>query len=494
MSTTSISFILSSSFIILFLYLDYFLKFQSTFSDLILIVVSIYWTYSLTKIYLEIFNSVNIFYVFNKHLTLIKSTNSNIEKLLSSQKSSSERFHNDIILPKKIKNTLWISVDNFRKRKLLSKFKLIDIYVQITSQILLSKIKYNLPKDFSENLMKLVRELDEFIKITTKSNLQHITSLNLLEDFAQVYYSILRNIELLIEYSSKNGKSKDLETLITFFNSSTIGPYEFTEIFNSAYLTTERVDSEKFQATLQSTQYSYIQSIKSITFILSNNGYWDEILLLRNLKNVSNEAESTTGGSFTSSEVFTLYTAFLIESINKNDVKLLTHTVNLILENKSNSIESIIKIFILCSTKAIELGHYKCAGHLIKMAVLNSGESTLESSVKDIHKKLIPKNSFNGQEFIEVCANLDKKLIADFMINMQFSSISFEYCFSKLVFMLSLQQRFKLENPHPTLNYEDFSFLTSKQYMIDKVIDLHKEYGLVSLKKTNIKKLEAVTS
>ncbi|PEI55921.1 hypothetical protein [Priestia aryabhattai] len=491
MSSISLLFVSFSGFIILFLYLNYFLKFSSSLSDLILIVSFICWSYFLFKIYMEIFNSVNIFYVFNRHLTLMKVTNLNIKKLLDAQKESSDFFHKEGLHIERLNKKLWMFRDRLARIVLSHKLKSFDIYVQITSQILLSKIKYNLPKDFSENLMKLITELDSFIKITTRANLEHIISLNLLDQFCEVYDSILRNIELLTEYASKKGNNRDLEFLITFFNSSTVGPYEFTNTFYEAYIKTSRVDSKVFQSTLQATQYSYIQSVKSLTSILSNNGYWDEILLLRNIKHLSEEASSNTAGSFTNSEVLSLYTAFLIEATSKNDIKLLTDVVNLILENSNKDINSTIKMFLLCATKAIELGHYKCAGHLIKMTLLHSDDSLLKSTVNSIHDKLTLRKSFNGQEFLEFCTDLDKNLITNFMTSMPFSSVSFEYCFSKLVYMLSLQQKFTIKNPYPLLKYEEFGFSTSKEYIKDKVVDLHKEYGLICIKKEKIESIES---
>ncbi|RXZ00947.1 hypothetical protein [Fictibacillus sp. S7] len=493
LSGAALTFIIFSIAISLFFYLDHFLKFKNLFFDVLLIVLSLGWGILLLILYFEIFNSVSIFHVFDNNLdSIIKDNQKTGEILTIKQRKSNDLYQKAInskwSLFQKYWQKRWVMVDKKLKKKLSKRFGSIDISVQITSQILMSKIKYNLPKEFSENLSLLIKELDEFIKITTKLNLEHIASLNLLGEFLNVYNSILRNIELLTEYSSKNGKSKDLETLITFFNSATIGPYVFTETFNKAYLITERVNLKDFQQVLNSFRYSYIQTVKSLTFTLSNNKYWDEMLLLRNMKNLSDEADSSSSGSFTSEEVFTLYSAFLIEAINKNDIKLLTDTVNLILEQTSERIESVTKIFLLCSTKAIELGHYKCAGHLIKMIILNTDAPILKSTVEEIYQHLNNRPVFNGYEFTEFCSNLDKKMITDFMISIPFSSVSFEYCFSKLVFMLGHQQRFKMENPLPALKFEDFEFETPIEYIRDKVIDLHKEYGLVALKHQYISK------
>lgn len=486
---TSLGFIVTSSLIIIILYINYMVNVNSILFDTGLIIVTAIWTFYLYKIYIEIFNSVNIFNVFKHHLDNLKSDNKEIEKLLNSQKDLSISYHKST-KHKVIKKFILNIKSNYYKKKLHKHLKNSDICVQVTSQILLSKIKYNLPKDFSASLIDLVNELSSLIQITTKGNFQHIASLNLLDQYTQLYSSILRNVELLTEYTSKNGKSKDLELLIRFFNESTIGPYEFTEMFHDVYLITNRVDISTLQKTLKNAQCSFIQSVKSCTFILSKNDHWDDVLLLRNLKNLSDEADSNTTGSFSSEEVFTLYIAILIEAINNNDIKQLTAIVNIILEHRLTRIQSIIKLFILCATKAIELGHYNSAGHLIKMIILHSEEFVLKSIISDLHKEMSLKQTFSGEEFLNFCENIDTNLVKDFMISISFSPVSYEYCFSKLVYILSIQQRYKLLNSYPVLRYEEFGFKTPVSYVHEKIIDLHKEYGLVSLKENIIKKIE----
>lgn len=481
-------FIFLTILITIFLYLDHFIKIDSFLFNSLLIISTLSWFYILFfKIYLEIFNSINIFYVFDIHLNYLKEANKKIVILLQDQKQTTELFSNGIMINSKVFMKLWKFYNWFQNRKLIFLLNTVDNCMQITSQILISKIKYNLPKDFSTSLKPLIDELDVFIKNTTRSNFEHITALNL-EKYSEIYYSILRNIELLAEYTAKNGKIQDLEKIITFFKSATVGPYEFTESFYKVYLKTEIINYDELNTSLKSTQYHYIQSVKSLTNILSDNNYWDDVALLRSLNDLSEEANVNSTGSFSSEEVFTLYTTFLFEAINKNDIRLLTDIVNLMFIQKSTNTASIISLYLLCSIKAIELGHYKCAGHLIKMIVKNTDEYTLKNSIDSVYSKLYPKSSFSGQEFIEFCSILDKRMINDFMLNIPFSSVSFNYCFSKLIFIISLQLRFIQNHQIHILHYDDFEFEESKDYIQEKIIDLHKEYGLVVLKEDNVNK------
>ncbi|MFS0766176.1 hypothetical protein [Peribacillus phoenicis] len=480
-------FIILTILISVLLYIDHFININSFIFDSILIVSTLLWVFILIKIYLEIFNSINIFYVFDVHLNHLTEANKKLVLLLQIQKQTNDLFSNGIMQNSKLAMKIWKFYNKLQNRKLISQLNTVDNCMQITSQILISKIKYNLPKDFSTSLKLLIDQLDTFIKNTTRSNFEYITGLNL-EKYSEIYHSILRNIELLAEYTAKNGKTQDLEKIITFFKSATVGPYEFTENFYKVYLKTNIINYDDLNTSLKDTQYYYIQSVKSLTNILSDSNYWDDVALLRSLNDLSEEANVNSTGSFSSEEVFTLYTTFLFEAINKNDIRLLTDIVNLMFVHKSTDIASMIRLYLLCSIKAVELGHYKCAGHLIKMIVKNTDEYTLKNAIDDIYSKLYPKKSFSGHEFIDFCSILDERMVNDFMLSIPFSSVSFNYCFSKLIFIFTLQIRFIIKPQILLLQYDDYDFEESKAYIEDKIIDLHKEYGLVVLKKENLKK------
>jgi hypothetical protein len=141
--------------------------------------------------------------------------------------------------------------------------------------------------------------------------------------------------------------------------------------------------------------------------------------------------------------------------------------------------------------KSIELGNYKCAGHLVKMIVKKTEVLLLKQALWDLHNELNNTKTFNGQEFMQFCNTIDKKLVNDFMISIPFSSVSFNYCFSKLVLILFFQHKFIFDTKDHVFEYEEFGFETNKSYVYDKIVDLHKEYGLVVLKDEHIKKLNA---
>lgn len=471
--------LLTTIFILLLLYINFLYKPSSFIFDLLLLFLTIIWFIFLLLVYLYLFRTINIFNVFEDHINQIKRAKNELSYLLDFQNETSQSFYKNKHSESKFLLKLWELKDKFLQKRIKNLLNTIDTGVQVASQILISKIKYNLPKDLSRSLKTLIDELESFIQVTTKNNTQHLAALQCLSLYSEVYYGLLRNIELLTENASKNGKNHDLEKILSFLKKATVGPYQFEEEFNILYLSKGKVYGSLLLKELKEMQYSYIKTVKSVTSTLSSTKHWDDVALLRNLNHLSEESSSSTG-SFEDSEIYTIYTAFIIEAVNENNIKLLTDTVNLFLQ-KQHSNKTVIILLLLSAVKSIELGHYPCAGFLVKMIVKNTNAEKLKTYTNLIHSSMKDKNSFSGNEFVMLCEELDTNIIEDLMLTIPFSPISFNYCFSKLIYILMLQQRLVLKDDPNILIYEDFNFETEKEYVYKKILNLHKEYGLISL-------------
>lgn len=475
----ALSLLLITISILILLYFNFLYKPSSLIFDLLLLLLTIIWFIFLLLVYLYLFRTINIFNVFEDHLSQIKRANYELSYLLKFQNETSQSFYENEHSESKFLLRFWELKDKFLQKRIKKLLNTIDTGVQVTSQILISKIKYNLPKDLSRSLKTLIDELESFIQVTTKHNTQHLAALQCLSLYSEVYYGVLRNIELLTEYASKNGKNHDLEKIITFLKNATVGPYLFGEEFNVLYLSSGKIRVKFLLRDLNEMQHSYIKTIKSVTTTLSNTNHWDDLTLLRNLNHLSEESSSSTG-SFSEREVNSIYTAFVIEAVNENNIKLLTDTVNLFLQKKQ-SYKSVIILLLLSAIKSIELAHYQCAGFLVKMIVKNTSAEKLREYTNLIHINMTYKKSFSGNEFVMLCEEIDKKLIEDLMLTIPFSPISFSYCYSKLIYILILQQKLILKDNPNILIYEEFNFETNKDYVYKKILNLHKEYGLIAL-------------
>ncbi|MDO3660170.1 hypothetical protein [Bacillus sp. C28GYM-DRY-1] len=366
--------------VLVFLGLHYYSEIRNTWFNNLFVVFCALWAFFIFYTYKELFNSVNIFAVKDRHLKVIKKVNGKIKMysyIYSSIIYIAEKLYKSIennIKINFIKNTckyflsilFIISKDEIRK-KYLKELESLDLAIQILTQILLSKTKYNLSKDVSKALKDVTDELVIFTSYSKDSMFnENLVSLDIIMDVESVYSTILKNIEMLVESSLKNSRTEDLHQLLKVPKNIELPPLIVNETVYQLSLNKGLIT--KINEDLLNLRRVYIKSIKSLTSILHTNQYMGDLTLVRNIINLPNEGNENTTGLPSSEAIFTLQVSIIIESIMKNNIKLLTDIVNITLENNHNKkIESsVLNIFVLCAIKAIEQGHYKCAGHFGK--------------------------------------------------------------------------------------------------------------------------------
>ncbi|WP_339180955.1 hypothetical protein NST56_06920 [Bacillus sp. FSL R5-0560] len=482
--------------VLVFLGLHYYSEIRDTWFNNLFVVFCALWAFFIFYTYKELFNSVNIFAVKDRHLKVIKKVNGKIKMysyIYSSIIYIAEKLYKSIennIKINFIKNTckyflsilFIISKDEIRK-KYLKELESLDLAIQILTQILLSKTKYNLSKDVSKALKDVTDELVIFTSYSKDSMFnENLVSLDIIMDVESVYSTILKNIEMLVESSLKNSRTEDLHQLLKVPKNIELPPLIVNETVYQLSLNKRLIT--KINEDLLNLRRVYIKSIKSLTSILHTNQYMGDLTLVRNIINLPNEGNENTTGLPSSEAIFTLQVSIIIESIMKNNIKLLTDIVNITLENNHNKkIESsVLNIFVLCAIKAIEQGHYKCAGHLVKMIVKNADIEDIKTSTSEIIRHFNGVEFHSEDEFLNLFRkDIDSKLADEFMLSLPFSKISFDYCFSKFIFLLEQQYNFikKVENNDL---FDSFKFATPKDYIKNKVNGLHKEYGLIILR------------
>ncbi|MHA6167850.1 hypothetical protein [Bacillus mojavensis] len=482
--------------VLVFLGLHYYSEIRDNWINNLFVVFCALWAFFIFYTYKELFNSVNIFAVKDRHLKVVKKVNGKVKMysyIYSFIIYIAEKLYKSIennIKINFIKNTckdflslLFIISKNEIRKKYLRQLKNLDLAIQILTQILLSKTKYNLSKDVSKALADITEELIIFTSYSKDSMFnENLVSLDIIKDVESVYSTILKNIEMLVESSLKNSRTEDLHQLLKVPKNIELPALIVNETVYQLSLNESLI--KKINEDLLNLRRVYIKSIKSLTSILHTNEYMGDLTLVRNIINLPNEGNENTTGLPSSEAIFTLQVSIIIESIMKNNIKLLTDIVNIILENHHNKKidSSVLKIFVLCAIKAIEQGHYKCAGHLVKMIVKNADIEDIKPSTSDIIRHFNGIEFHSEDEFLNLFQkDIDSKLADEFMLSLPFSKISFDYCFSKFIFLLEQQYNFikKIENNDL---FDSFKFATPKEYIKDKVNGLHKEYGLIILR------------
>ncbi|MGG4515559.1 hypothetical protein ABEX27_17530 [Bacillus velezensis] len=489
--------IISTVVLLLCLFNHFYYNESGVFFNLFFLLVFVFWVSCLFLNYVDLFNSVNIFQVKEQHLALINRLNLKIQQYNLSQKQILD-YRDNLFIEKMLQqenesskkriNTFNMK-EKFRRRNYVKSLINFDIAIQILTQILLSKTKYNLSKDVSSLLNDLTKELNTFLEnMEDETLIENLVTLNIVNEYQLVYTTILKNLEMLIESSLKNARSEDLHKLLDLLKGMTVPPFSLRVSVYNLYLHKNSSKAIQISRELSYLRKSHIKTIKYVTSILHSHGYNGDLTLIRNLINLSKEGNEHSTGVTPQELIFTLQLAIILEAINKDNVKLLTDIVNITLENKNTSNEKCItKIFILSTVKAIEQGHYKCAGHLIKMIVKISHDEVIEV-LQDVHQHFEKKQLYSEKEFYRLLENnIDLELAEEFMLTMPFSQVSFEYCFSKFVYLLELQYNFIYENSIQL--FDNLPLETKKEYIQEKVKGLNKEYGLIILRNDLINKL-----
>ncbi|PAE61583.1 hypothetical protein CHH88_03045, partial [Bacillus subtilis] len=398
--------IISTLFLLISLFVHYYAEVRGSLFNLIFLIIFSFWAYTIIKTYLDLFSSVNIFEVKDKHIVILKKINLSLQK---TNKKHSKRIELvDRMYNKNQINSCSFKVLNsftfLTKWKYIRTLKELDIAIQILTQILLSKTKYNLSKDVSSLLSSVIEELYNFLNNNNKTNfIENLASLNIINDYESVYTTILKNIEMLVESSLKHSRSEDLHKLLSILKSMTVPPFVIKKSVFKLFLKKNKYIVEAMDRELNYLRKSHIKTIKSITSTLHSHEYSGDLTLVRSIINLSKEGNESSTGLPSEEAIFTLQLAIIIEAIIKNNIKLLTDIVNITLENNQpKTKDSIYEIFVLSSVKAIEQGHYKCAGHLVKMIVKNEGVDYIKQVTKTVYNHFTENNSYNENEFLKI--------------------------------------------------------------------------------------------
>lgn len=426
-----------------------------------------------------------------------------------------------------LQDTHRISKNGYKFSKDIQKrIQKLTISGEICFQILITKEKFKMNNDFSRSLerinISLIKPIVEinkdeelFNKVTPYSGYRYF----------QLYVLIIKNLNLLLEVSIINKKDSDANLLIEAIKS--IRPFSYSEdkelsrnwfIYKGIYdKVPEEYNSKDLEAHFKNFFNQYFNLFYQTITILSNNKDNRVIDLLDNL--IIQEYDSRK--LFSINDFLTLITALFMKSIESNNLKMLTDITNTYLKYSEKYIASknenepvinnkrikdnlknirvktnkkryfemgeeietkIIRSIFFGVIKSIELGHYNCAGFLIKILVQNFNEKKVDEITKEIYKDI--KNTKPNLD-------LSRKLTEILHVNLSFSPASYEYCFLKSSLLLWVQQEFACQQGIvPSKEYQSIDinacFESSesnkyKNYLIKKIRGLNSSYGLISL-------------
>ncbi|MEH7236731.1 hypothetical protein, partial [Bacillus sp. JJ1562] len=449
-------------------------------------------------VYRKTINSINIFKVMDIQMSLL---NRNIERiqliLLLKEKRGYDGILNSVEFEAK-----------FSGKKLKRILEQVNTSSQIIIQIFLSKIKYNLPKDFSARLEEYLGLLSFLIKEIHVHRYEQVIALGAEKESIEFYDTILQKTNLLLSNTTKNLWTEDTEKIVNFYQSTIPGIFQTSLGFYEEVCSSDFQSLSKYVAESKQRLIIYYKNINTVINILSANNHQDNLMILKMLMDQSNDSYEYIDGT----NIFTIYFSLMTQAVLKNDVKLLTNVTNLgfqLAESEYNLYKdedlieaskkrySLSKIMILNIVKAIELGHYSCAGFLIKMSTNQLENHNLNRNCYDVYS-FVKNNNENMPNSLESSLGLDinPELLRKIGPSISFSPISFDYCYSKAMFLIYCQQEYlkaigiKVITLSEILKVEDFIKDTNMVYLKNKVSGLNKEYGLSFLSDQNEKYLK----
>ncbi|MGY0692601.1 hypothetical protein ACW2QC_07375 [Virgibacillus sp. FSP13] len=472
--------------------------------NILTIVIFFIWSANIIYSYGKIIKSINIFKVKNKHLKILRKNNKKTKSILRGRSNRKS----------KILYKLKDFVPRWRLKRFINQY---NISSQIIIQILISKIKYNLPKDLSNSIDEYLEIQTEFIKGIHNRYYEEVIALRLFDLTVVLYETSLENNNLLLSKISENLRPEDTEKILSHYNEIVPGVFQINksifeiELNGDAEILTSQV------TLFEKRNIKYYKNLYNALTILSINNHPNLYHCLTRLVNQSNQSHAF----ITATNIFTIYFSLIYKSVMENDVKKLTTIINLAfnlvrsesdlysnkqivdgesfsykIDQKSNSLA---KIIILGIVKSIEMGHYGCAGYLIKVGVSQFDTIDFNSNCFEVHRVLTNRKVYDEKIITSLNINIKEPLLKELDFNFNISPTSFKYCFSKAAFLMHLQEYYINDlgvKKIPLSGILDITELiedTNIEYLINKVQGLHKEYGLSFLKDDRILGLYRLT-
>lgn len=438
------------------------------------------WIVTLFYVFIKLLNSINIFKIYQKQIRLVNIYQEILQILF-------------YVTRKTYKPTFGKAIRLIISPLVRFYIKRISIAMEIKSQVLISNLNYNMPREFTKKLDMHLNQVANVIMFFANDNYEASASLNLTPDVEKTYDSLLEEVNLITIKSLEHYKYNEVEKVIYFYNS--IAPMiQISSAFYYNFLNEKEDMYRNHKNNLDNLSSKYYLNIYSLVKILSLNKQNNNLKILRMLVRQSEDSLMY----ITSEEILSIFYSLTIDAVINNDVKLLTNTVNLAHEfNQNNPIRSetssldrgLTSIRILSIVKSIELGHHGCAGFLIKNIMRKTKgislkyEFSMVRYVVNLHNGKIDPHSlsrFNQDSNVKILESLNFQL--------HYSNASLEYCFAKSAFLLYGQQKYlnKLDvlgiKYSDFINIEDYLSTYTKKYFVNKISELHKEYGLSYLK------------
>ncbi|MCM3692179.1 hypothetical protein [Neobacillus niacini] len=475
-------YIVFSILLILFPYLQFLPVINYKYTP---ITVFILWLLSVGFSYDKVLRSINIKYTFSENTTRIKKVKNRLKLKVESKKIRIHDRNGDEI-------TQFLRY--IKKKNISNCFFKLTILVESNFQILFSKVKYNLPIDFSNNNQEFSSSIvDINNEIADLFNYDNEFYKMYSKEYFKFYRLILKEHVQLVSQCLSLNSLKDLNEVIK--NLTNLVPP-----INSLY-------SKEFYNEFYKTVFD------SLT-LLSDKQHHYAVSILRNMNILENDSDQI----YRQEDLMALIYSLLIVSVEKNNVKSLTDVANIAftmqernnrqikapnggisfnfnklkekLQNQDND-EKLIYLFILCMIKAIELGHYACVGYLIKVSIQNFDNKSLNAAFIKLRQFNKPYVLNPDDPWLKV--NYD--IVKEINVNFNFSDVSYFYCLEKVATLVYLQQLFlkKIGNTKELIDFEIISIReiigneSKFNYFKLKLKGLNKEYGMICLKDDEFK-------
>lgn len=458
-------------------------KIETLSGSFIVVFSFILLVYSLIHSYYKLLHSINIFKLCEKHFAKIDHSIIKMKKII--QNADDQSLMANLSLGRKFRNHL----------------KKYNESSQIIGQILIAQLEFNIATNFNNTLDKFMKKQTEIFNMLNFQHVKKVTALHAFYDKSDVYKDALNiNYSLLDKVSHSNNR-EETESLLYHYIELIPGELDVTEsIFdhNKSYIK----EREKINIDIQNFYYkNIIYAYETV----SKKHYFE----MNNIFNLLLTKSNYSQVEFKTSNIFTSYYVLIMQSVYKNDIKMLTNFVNLSFILMSNQRENIIKdsvgnhpftydnslskVLISAMVKSIELGHYQCAGFLIKVSVSHQHELDLNKVLFSFKKYLDKqKEDYVIDNGITIDSkDINQELLEEMNFKNPLSKRSFDYCYFKLAFLIKKQQQYLVDMKIDNMNKEDVLDLNTiefmdktvynESYIEQKLKNMHRHYGMMSL-------------
>ncbi|PBB04756.1 hypothetical protein [Salimicrobium humidisoli] len=433
-SLMNIVYLLLSLLLIVLVVLDRYDYYQNS---VLLMILTFIWLIVLVVAYIKMLGSINLFSVINKSSKKFHKAKKRAKNSLEKMEEISESTILETYIQHNYSSTSEIE----------EKLKLMSLNVEIVYQIMISKLKYNLSLDFEKSFNEHNEAIVECVENFNASYLEKLVSVYN-NSYYNFYASVLKKNVLLLKYASEDKSYNNINLIINSL--SRLAPNVIQLKKSEKHVRDGHSDALHVEeyVTKQNNHLidEYFKNIYESLVILEK----DDSSKVRKLMSLVFKQEQQSSIFIRTSDLISLLISAKLLAIEKNNLKMLTDMTNHLLnmarntklshnpdlntrladvmktdvllddqDNKRQEKTVVTQVLILSIIKSVELGHYGCAGFLIKVLTKEMDPNLIKQTFERLYK------DFNSSGFPPTLEKINEKNLNISLLNSINTSFDF---------------------------------------------------------------------